>query len=120
MYVAEQNMVSTALGLAVAGKTPYVSSFACLFEPELMIRSEWLSIHRLISNCSAHTLGFHQVKMARHKWSLEDLAFFRTLRESVVLYPSDAVSTEKLVKALADHYGLSYYAYHQNEKANFV
>jgi transketolase len=39
---------------------------------------------------------------------LEDIAMFRTLLGSVVLYPSDAVSTEKLVEAAAGHRGIVY------------
>src|SRR5438128_11370131 len=39
---------------------------------------------------------------------LEDLAMFRTIAESVVLYPSDAVSAERLVVAAARHRGICY------------
>jgi len=39
---------------------------------------------------------------------LEDIAMFRSLSDSVVLYPSDAVSTEKLVEEAARHHGLVY------------
>jgi len=39
---------------------------------------------------------------------LEDLAMFRTILNSVVLYPCDAVSTEKLVEAAARHRGMVY------------
>jgi transketolase len=39
---------------------------------------------------------------------LEDIAMFRTLLDSVVLYPSDAVSTERLVEEAARHRGIVY------------
>ena len=39
---------------------------------------------------------------------LEDIAMFRTILNSVVLYPSDAVSTEKLVENAAQHVGIVY------------
>src|SRR5208337_4723385 len=39
---------------------------------------------------------------------LEDLAMFRAIFNSVVLYPSDAVSTEKLVEEVAKHNGIVY------------
>ncbi len=39
---------------------------------------------------------------------LEDIAAFRTILNSVVLYPSDAVSTERLVEAAAGHDGIVY------------
>ena len=39
---------------------------------------------------------------------LEDIAMFRTISNSVVFYPSDAISTEKLVEEAAKHHGLVY------------
>jgi transketolase len=39
---------------------------------------------------------------------LEDLAMFRAILDSVVLYPSDAVSTERLIEEMAKHKGISY------------
>ncbi|MCA9413078.1 MAG: transketolase, partial [Candidatus Omnitrophica bacterium] len=40
--------------------------------------------------------------------ALEDIAMFRTILDSVVLHPCDAVSTERLVEAMAKHHGISY------------
>lgn len=39
---------------------------------------------------------------------LEDIAMMRNIRESTVLYPSDAVSTYKLTRALASRTGINY------------
>ncbi len=39
---------------------------------------------------------------------LEDLAMFRTLGGGVVVYPADAVATERLVEELAKHNGIAY------------
>jgi len=39
---------------------------------------------------------------------LEDIAMFRTILHGVVLYPSDAVSAEKLVEEAARHKGIVY------------
>ena len=39
---------------------------------------------------------------------LEDLAMFRAILDSVVLYPADAVSTERLVEAALKHHGIVY------------
>src|SRR5207244_5426965 len=39
---------------------------------------------------------------------LEDLAMFRAVPESVILYPSDAVSTERLVAEAARRWGICY------------
>ena len=40
--------------------------------------------------------------------ALEDIAMFRTIPDSVVLYPSDAVATERLVEEMAMHHGIAY------------
>ncbi len=39
---------------------------------------------------------------------MEDLALFRAVPNSVVLYPSDAVSTEKAVQLALQHKGIVY------------
>ncbi len=39
---------------------------------------------------------------------LEDIAMFRTILDSVVLYPADAVATEELVEQAAAHQGIVY------------
>lgn len=107
MFIAEQNMVGAATGLALRGKLPFVSTFAAFF-----------------------TRAFDQIRMSRHsdatikfvgshagvsigedgpsQMGLEDIAMFRSVPDSVVLYPSDAVSTERLVEAMAQHPGIAY------------
>ena len=42
---------------------------------------------------------------------LEDIAMFRAILGSVVLYPSDAVSTEKLVEEAAKHHGIDLHSH---------
>jgi transketolase len=39
---------------------------------------------------------------------LEDIAMFRAVPNSVVLYPSDAVSAERAVEIAANTYGIFY------------
>ncbi len=107
MYIAEQNMVGTALGLALRGKVPVVSTFAAFL-----------------------TRAFDQIRMSRHsdpdlkfvgshagvaigqdgpsQMGLEDIALFRTILDSVVLQPADALSAERLVEAMLGHRGIVY------------
>lgn len=40
--------------------------------------------------------------------ALEDLAIFRAIPDSVVLYPSDAISAERAVELAANHRGMVY------------
>lgn len=107
MYVAEQNMVGTAIGLSSHGKIPFVSTFAAFLTRAFdQIRMA------PYSNANIKFVGSHAgVSIGQDgpsQMGLEDIAMFRTLPNSVVLYPCDAVSAEKMVEAMANHVGISY------------
>lgn len=107
MFIAEQNMVGTALGLSLRGKVPFVSTFAAFLTRAFdQIRMCQYS-HGNIKFCGSHS-GVSIGEDGSSQMGLEDLAMFRTLLDSVVLYPSDAVSAEKLVEAMAEHKGITY------------
>jgi transketolase len=107
MFIAEQNMVGTALGLSIRGKIPFVSTFAAFLTRAFdQIRMCQYS-HANVKFCGSHA-GVSIGEDGSSQMGLEDLAMFRTLLDSVVLYPSDAVSTEKLVEEMAKHHGISY------------
>jgi transketolase len=63
--------------------------------------------HANIKFCGSHA-GVSIGEDGSSQMGLEDIAIFRTLLDSVVFYPSDAVSTEKLVEEMAKHKGISY------------
>jgi len=107
MFIAEQNMVGAALGLSVRGKMPFVSTFAAFLTRAFdQIRMSQYS-HANIKFCGSHS-GVSIGEDGSSQMGLEDIAMFRTLLDSIVLYPSDAVSTEKLVEAMAEHTGIAY------------
>src|SRR5512143_646106 len=107
MFIAEQNMVGTALGFSIRGKTPFVSTFAAFLTRAFdQIRMSQYS-HANIKFCGSHA-GVSIGEDGSSQMGLEDIAIFRTLLDSVVFYPSDAVSTEKLVEEMAKHKGISY------------
>ncbi len=107
MYIAEQNMTGTALGLSRRGKVPFVSTFAAFFTRAFdQIRMSQYSDAN-IKFCGSHA-GVSIGEDGSSQMGLEDIAMFRTLLNSVVLYPSDAVSTEKLVEEAAKHKGITY------------
>jgi len=107
MFIAEQNMVGTALGLSLRGKSPFVSTFAAFLSRAFdQIRMSQYS-KADIKFCGSHA-GVSIGEDGSSQMGLEDIALFRTLLHSVVLYPSDAVSTEKLVAEMARHKGISY------------
>ncbi len=107
MYIAEQNMVGTALGLSTRGKIPFVSTFAAFFTRAFdQIRMSQYSKAN-IKFCGSHA-GVSIGEDGPSQMGLEDIAMFRTVLGSVVLYPSDAVSTERLVEEAARHKGIVY------------
>jgi len=107
MFIAEQNMVGTALGLSIRGKIPFVSTFAAFLTRAFdQIRMSQYSLAN-IKFCGSHA-GVSIGEDGSSQMGLEDIAMFRTLQNSVVLYPSDAVSTEKLVELMARHIGIAY------------
>jgi len=107
MYIAEQNMVGTALGLQCRGKLPFISTFAAFMTRAYdQIRMSQYS-QANIKFCGSHA-GVSIGQDGPSQMGLEDIAMFRTILNSVVLYPADAVSADKLVEEAAKHQGMVY------------
>lgn len=107
MYIAEQNMAGAAIGISRMGKIPFVSTFAAFMTRAFdQIRMSQYSDTN-IKFCGSHA-GVSIGEDGPSQMGLEDIAMFRTLLDGVVLYPSDAVSTEKIVEEAAKHRGNVY------------
>jgi len=107
MFIAEQNMVGAALGFSRRGKIPFISTFAAFFTRAFdQIRMSQYSGPN-IKFCGSHA-GVSIGEDGPSQMGLEDIAMFRAILNSVILYPSDAVSTEKLVEEAAKYHGLVY------------
>lgn len=107
MYIAEQNMVGVALGLSRRGKVPFVSTFGAFFTRAFdQIRMSQYSEPN-IKFIGSHA-GVSVGEDGPSQMGLEDIAMFRTVLNSVVLYPSDAISTERLIEESARYNGLVY------------
>ncbi|MBI2597264.1 transketolase [Candidatus Daviesbacteria bacterium] len=107
MYIAEQNMVGAAVGLSRRGKIPFVSTFAAFFSRAFdQIRMSQYSKAN-IKFVGSHA-GISIGEDGASQMGLEDIAMFRTLIGSVVLYPSDALSTDKIVEEAAKFKGIVY------------
>ncbi len=107
MFIAEQNMVGTALGLSKRGLHPWLATFACFLTRAYdQVRMAALS-QADIKICGSHA-GVSIGQDGGSQMGLEDVAMFRAVAGSTVLYPSDAVSTEKLVEAMALARGIVY------------
>ncbi len=107
MFIAEQNMVGTALGFSRMGKISFVATFAAFFSRAFdQIRMSQYSDGN-IKFLGSHA-GVSIGEDGASQMGLEDLAMFRTIRDSVVLYPSDAVAMEKLTEIAAETHGIFY------------
>jgi transketolase len=106
-YIAEQNMVGMAVGLASKGFIPFASTFGAFFA-RAHDQIRMAAISRSNIKLSGSHVGVSIGEDGPSQMGLEDLALFRCLPESVVLYPCDAVSAEKCTELLAKRNGIGY------------
>lgn len=106
-FIAEQNMVGAAAGLAACGKVPFVATFAAFFT-----RAYDFIRMAAISESNIKLVGTHVgVSIGEDgpsQMGLEDIAMMAAQPEVTVLYPSDATATHRLVEAAARHKGMTY------------
>jgi transketolase len=107
MYIAEQQLIASTVGFSVRGYTAFASTFAAFFSRAYdFIRMAGVSEAdiRLVGSHAGCEIGAD----GPSQMALEDIAAMRAVHTSTVLYPSDAVSTAKLVAEMADLPGISY------------
>jgi transketolase len=107
MFVAEQQMIAAAVGFDVRGLKPFASAFAAFFS-----RAYDFIRMAAISRASLRIAGSHAGVVTGEdgpsQMALEDIAMFRAVHDSTVLYPSDANQTAKLVELSAENSGVTY------------
>jgi transketolase len=107
MFIAEQQMVSAAVGLGVLGKRAFASTFACF-----LTRAYDQIRMAAISNATIHLCGSHAgISIGEDgpsQMGLEDIAMMRAVWGSTVLYPCDANQTAQLVRQMVDLKGISF------------
>jgi transketolase len=107
MFIAEQQLVAAAVGMAARGYRPFASTFAAF-----LTRAYDFIRMAAISRASIRLVGSHAgVEIGADgpsQMALEDLAMLRAVHGSTVLYPSDATSAAALTAAMADLDGISY------------
>ena len=107
--IAEQNMMSVASGLALAGKVPFVSTYS-VFCPGInwgQIRVNVLQNDANVKIAGAHA-GISVGPDGMSHQGLEDMAIMRCLPGMVVLAPCDSIETRKATLAAARHKGAVY------------
>ena len=107
MFIAEQQMVAAAVGMQVRGWTPFVSTFAAF-----LTRAYDFVRMAAVSQADFALVGSHVgVSIGEDgpsQMGLEDIASFRAVFGSTILYPCDANQTAALVALMADLDGISY------------
>jgi transketolase len=107
MYIAEQQLVAAAVGLQVRGWRPFASTFAA-FHARAYDFIRMAAVSRATIALSGSHAGVSIGEDGPSQMALEDLAAFRAVWSSTVLYPSDANQAAKLVAAMAELEGISY------------
>lgn len=106
-FIAEQNMIGICLGMSKKGFDVFGSTFAAfLTRAHDQIRMADLSSGNF-TLCGSHA-GVSVGEDGVSQMGLEDIAMFRALPKSIVLYPSDAISTEKLTYLAYKLKGIKY------------
>jgi transketolase len=107
MYIAEQQMVAAAVGMQVLSWKPFASSFAAFMSRAYdFVRMAQISRANL-KLCGSHA-GVSIGEDGPSQMALEDLAEFRAINGSTVLYPCDGNQTAKLVRAMGELDGISF------------
>ncbi len=106
-FIAEQNMISMALGASLKGHKPFASTFAAfLARAHDQLRMASISKANIIV-CGSHA-GVSVGEDGASQMGLEDIALFRSLPNSVIFYPGDAVSAERLTALSYQLPGIKY------------
>ncbi|MYY08160.1 transketolase [Streptomyces sp. SID4919] len=107
MYIAEQQLIATAVGMRARGYLPFATTFAAfLTRAHDFIRMAAVS-GTGIQLCGSHA-GVSIGQDGPSQMGLEDLAMMRAVHGSTVLYPCDANQTARLVHHMAGLPGIGY------------
>jgi transketolase len=109
MGIAEQDMVSTAAGMARMGKTVFVNSFAVFVTGRSFdqIRQQ-VALPRADVKICGSSAGITQGADGATHQSVVDVALMRSLPNMTVIVPADARQAEQAVAAVYDRKGPAY------------
>jgi transketolase len=106
--IAESNMIGVGAGLALAGKVPFVCSFACF----VVGRFETIRISVAYTNANVKIVGTHAgIAIGEDGYSqmgLEDVACLRALPNVAIVQPADELETKQAVAWAVAHQGPVY------------
>ena len=109
MGLSEQDMISTAAGIALTGKTVFASSFSVFLTGRVydQVRQSVCYNNANVKLVATHSgLGVGE-DGATHQ-ALEDIALMRALPNMRVIVPADSVETKRVIEYVAGEYGPFY------------
>jgi transketolase len=116
MGIAEQNMAAAAAGFALAGKLPFIHSFAVFASGRTydQLRNS-ICIPKLPVRICGSSAGLSDFGDGKTHQAVEDMAILRALPNMTVLCPADAEETALMVAALGDLPGPAYIRVNRND-----
>ena len=103
--IAEGNMVGVGAGMALAGKIPFICSFACF----VVGRFEQIRMAVAYNRANVKIVGTHAgIGIGEDGYSqmaTEDMGLMRTLPNMAVVQPADSIETRGAVEYIAQHDG---------------
>ena len=116
MSIAEANMASTAAGLALTGKIPFINSFAVFSTGRCYDQlRQTIGIAGLNVKICGSSAGLSDYGDGSTHQSIEDLSLMRGIPGMTVLVPADAVETRKMVRVMAQTFGPMYIRINRND-----
>ena len=108
-FIAEQNMMSVALGLNLGGFVPVCATFAAFLTRCFdQIRMSQYTFPKTNLKIVGSHCGISIGSDGPSQMALEDIAMFATINCSIILYPSGETATQELTKIMLKHHGISY------------
>lgn len=107
MYIAEQNMVTAGAGISKTGFVPVVSTFAAFLTrafDQMRMTQYSNSNLKIVGSHAGSSIG----QDGSSQMGLEDIAMMRSILQSIILYPSDAVSARTLTRLMVETVGMVY------------
>ncbi len=106
--IAEKNMIGVAAGLALSGKIPFASSFACFLAGRVEVIRMSVGYNEANVRLAGTHAGIGIGDDGASQMALEDVAAMRALPNMTVIQPGDGVETERAVEYLVEHRGPVY------------
>ncbi len=106
-FIAEQNMVGMGIGMQAKGYVPFIATFAAFLSrahDQIRMAAYSLANLKLVGSHVGVSIGAD----GPSQMGLEDMAIFTPIPQCVVLYPSDAYSTEACMESMVRRRCLAY------------